>query len=249
MSKIILNNKTVELINGEAIEEMRKMEDNSVDFICVDLPYGTTQNKWDEIIPLDEMWKEFHRVIKFNGCIALTAAQPFSSKLVMSNIKNFKYEMIWEKTISSGQLNVKHQPLRNHESILIFYKKRPVYNEQKTKGEPYSINRKADYKDGNYGKQRDNSKVNEGYRHAKSVLKISNPRIKNGHPTQKPLELMSHLIKMYTNEGDTVLDCCMGSGTTGVASSILKRRFIGIELDKKYFDGAVERIKNFKNEE
>lgn len=246
MKKIELNNKKITLINGEALAEMAKIKDHSIDFICVDLPYGTTQNKWDEIIPFEQMWKEFHRIIKEDGCIALTASQPFSSKLVISNLKHFKYEMIWEKTISSGQLNVKHQPLRNHESILIFYKKIPTYNEQKTKGEPYSINRKADYQDGNYGQQKDNSKINDGFRHAKSVLKISNPRIKGGHPTQKPLELMEHLIKMYTNKGDTVLDCCMGSGTTGVAASNLERKFIGIELDEKYFKQSVERIKNQK---
>ena len=246
MKKVLIKNKKIELINGEALSEMAKIKDNSIDFICVDLPYGTTQNKWDEIIPLDKMWKEFHRIIKEDGCIALTASQPFSSKLVMSNLSCFKYEMIWEKTISSGQLNVKHQPLRNHESILIFYKKIPTYNEQKTQGEPYSINRKADYQDGNYGKQKDNAKINDGFRHAKSVLKISNPRIKGGHPTQKPLELMEHLIKMYTNKGDVVLDCCMGSGTTGVAASNLDRGFIGIELDENYFKKAVDRIKKSK---
>lgn len=230
------------LINGECLAEMAKIKDHSIDMILVDLPYGTTQNKWDEIIPFDKMWEQFDRIIKENGVVVLTATQPFTSKLIMSNVDNFKYDIIWEKTISSGQLNVKRQPLRNHESVLVFFKKQPTYNEQKTKGEPYSINRKANYADGNYGKQKDNSKVNDGYRHAKSVLKISNPRIKGGHPTQKPLELMEILIKMYTNPGDTVLDCCMGSGTTGVAAKKLDRNFIGIELDETYFKKASARI-------
>lgn len=232
------------LIQGEALAEMRKLKDKSIDMIMTDLPYGTTQNKWDEIIPFPEMWSEFNRVIKDNGAIVLTATQPFTSKLIMSNLKDFKYDIIWEKTISSGQLNVKRQPMRSHESILVFFKKQPTYNEQKTEGTPYQIKRKADYQDGNYGKQKDSEKINTGFRHAKSILKVSNPRVKGGHPTQKPVELMEILIKMFTNENETVLDCCMGSGTTGVACKKLNRKFIGIELDPKYFSGAKKRIES-----
>ena len=240
--------KKMKLINGECLAEMAKLKDHSVHLILVDLPYGTTQNKWDEIIPFDKMWEQFDRIITENGVVVLTATQPFTSKLIMSNMKTFKYDLIWEKTISSGQLNVKRQPLRNHESILVFFKKPPTYNEQKTVGEPYKINRKVNYQDGNYGKQTDSSKVNDGFRHAKSVIRISNPRIKGGHPTQKPLELMELLVKMFTNEGETVLDCCMGSGTTGVAANKLDRNFIGIELDEKYFNSAKARIEADKKD-
>lgn len=235
------------LLKGDCLKEMEKIPKGSVHLICVDLPYGTTQNKWDEIIPLPEMWAAFERVLTPDGAVVLTATQPFTSKLVMSNPKEFKYELIWEKTIGSGQLNIKRQPLRIHESILVFYKKFGTYNEQKTKGEPYEINRKINFKGESYGKQTDSSKKNDGFRHAKSVVKISNPRIKGGHPTQKPLELMEYLIKTYSNENDTVLDCCMGSGTTGVAAVNLKRKFIGIELDQNYFKVAEARIDSAYN--
>jgi site-specific DNA-methyltransferase (adenine-specific) len=236
--------KNYQLINGEAINELQKIAPKSIDLICVDLPYGRTKNKWDVIIPLDLMWASFNKIIKSNGVIALTAIQPFTSMLVMSNLKNFKYEIIWEKTIASGQLNVKHQPLRTHESILIFYDKKPTYNEQITKGDPYHINRKATYGDNNYNKQKPSEKINDGFRHAKSIIKISNPRIKDGHPTQKPVELMSQIIKTYTNENQMVMDCCMGSGTTGVAALQNNRRFIGIEKDLHYFQKAKQRIEN-----
>jgi site-specific DNA-methyltransferase (adenine-specific) len=227
---------------------MENIEKNSVNLILVDLPYGTTQNKWDEIIPFDKMWGFFNKILHKNGNIVLTATQPFSSKLVLSNIKNFKYEIIWEKTISSNQLNVKRQPLRSHESILIFNNNsKATYNEQKTEGEPYKINRKVNFEKQSYGDQKDSIKINDGFRHAKSVIKISNPRVKGGHPTQKPLELMKYLINAFSNEEDTVLDCCMGSGTTGEAALLLNRFFIGIEKDSKYFDIANKRIESVKN--
>jgi site-specific DNA-methyltransferase (adenine-specific) len=238
------NKITCSIKTMDAFSLMRKMDDKSVDFICVDLPYGTTQNKWDIIIPFEQMWKEFRRVLKPNGVVALTSAQPFSALLVASNLEDFKYEMIWEKTVSSNQLNVKHQPLRSHESILVFYKAKPTYNEQRTKGEPYSIERKIAPAKQGYGEQKPSTKKNDGYRHARSVLKIPNPRFKGGHPTQKPVALMEHLIKMYSNPGDTVMDCCLGSGTTAVAASRLGRSFIGCDVDKKYTTMARKRIKN-----
>lgn len=231
----------INLINGEALIEMDKLQSNSVDLIFVDLPYGTTQNDWDVIIPLDKMWEMFYKVLKEDGRIVLTAAQPFSSQLIMSNLKDFKYDIIWEKTISSGQLNVSKQPLRSHEHILVFYKKFSVYNEQLTKGDPYTITRKNP-KSENYGSQRENSLVNEGTRRARSVIKIKNNRVKDGHPTQKPEVLCEYIIKTYSNEGEVVLDCCMGSGTSGVASKRLKREYIGIELNEEYFNIAKERI-------
>lgn len=231
-----------QIINGECLFEMSKIPDGYIDFIATDLPYGTTQNKWDSIIPLNEMWCEFKRILKPNGVVALTSAQPFASKLVLSNTEWFKYDLVWEKTISSGQLNVKNQPMRAHESILIFYNDKPTYNEQKTVGSPYKIKRKIKFKEQSYGKQVDSEKINDGFRHAKSVIKISNPRVRDGHPTQKPIELMEYLIKTYSNENNIVLDCCMGSGTTIIAAINLKRKIIGIELDEKYFNMAKNRI-------
>jgi site-specific DNA-methyltransferase (adenine-specific) len=245
---IMKTGSKINLIQGDCLEKMKSIADGSIDLICTDLPYGTTQNKWDEIIPFDQMWTEFDRVIKDGGMIVLTATQPFSSKLVMSNLKGFKYELIWEKTIGSGQLNIKRQPLRIHESILIFGKKPGTYNEQKTAGKPYSIKRKIKSKGEGYGKQTDSKKENDGFRHARSIIKVSNPRIKNGHPTQKPLGLMEHIVKTYSNEKDMVLDCCMGSGTTAIASINLNRDFIGIELSAEYFECAQKRVKEAQKE-
>lgn len=235
----------MKLINGDALEEMQKIESESIDLICTDLPYGTTQNKWDVIIPLNDMWNCFNRIIKPKGNIVLTATQPFVSKLIMSNESMYKYDIIWEKSIGSGQLNINRQPLRVHESILVFYKEFGTYNEQLGKGTPYSIKRKCKGKS-NYGAQRESSLVNTGTRRAKSIVKIQNPRIKNGHPTQKPLDLMKYIIKTWSNENDVVLDCCMGFGTTGVASKELNRDFIGIEKEISYFDAACKRIEIFK---
>jgi site-specific DNA-methyltransferase (adenine-specific) len=231
------------LIHGEALEEMAKMPDNYIDLLCVDLPYGITNNKWDCLIPLQPMWDQFNRVVKINGAMIFTAAQPFASLLITSNIANFKYDLIWEKTVASGQLNCGHQPLRVHESILVFYRKIPTYNEARTLGTPYQIHRPANYAEGSYNSQKPNTKVNDGYRHARSVIQISNPRTKGGHPTQKPVALMSYLIGVYSNPGDVVLDCCMGSGTTGQSCAELDRKFIGIELDERWFHAADERIR------
>ena len=231
-----------EPIFGEALEVMSRFENNSFDLICTDLPYGTTKNKWDIPLPLEAMWEAFDRILPPTGVVALTATQPFSSLLVASNLKAFKYEVIWEKTLASGQLNVHHQPLRAHESILIFSRKRGTYNEQKTEGKPYNIKRKGVYQDGNYGEQTASEKNNTGYRHARSVLKIPNPRIKGGHPTQKPVALMEWIVKTYSNPNDRVLDCCMGSGTTGVACLNWDREFVGIENDATHFQTAKTRL-------
>lgn len=234
--------------NNDCLTEMKNIPDGYVDLITTDLPYGVSQNKWDSIIPLDEMWAAFKRIIKPNGAIVLTATQPFTTKLIMSNLDWFKYDLIWEKTICSGQLNVKHQPMRAHETILVFYNTPPTYNEQKTDGKPYSIKRKINFDGPGYGAQTDSEKVNDGFRHARSVIKISNPRVKGGHPTQKPIELMEYIIKAYSNEREVVLDCCIGSGTTAIAAINTNRRIIGIELDKKYFDVAVKRIMEHTND-
>lgn len=237
-----IENSDYTLIQGEAIQQMSLLGKESVDMICVDLPYGATRNKWDKVIPLYDMWDLFHSISKPNSAIVLTATEPFASLLRMTNFKHYKYDLIWEKTIASGQLNVRHQPLRIHENILVFYKKIPTYNEQKTKGTPYSIKRSGNYNDGNYNQQKASEKINDGYRHAKSIIKCSNPRVKGGHPTQKPLELMETLIKMYSNENDMILDCCMGSGTTGLAALNNNRKFIGIECQENYMQEAIIRL-------
>jgi site-specific DNA-methyltransferase (adenine-specific) len=232
------------IICGDCLEVMKEIPDKSVDLILCDLPYGTTHNRWDIIIPLEPMWQEYERIIKDNGAIVLTAVQIFASQLIMSRPKLFKYDLIWKKTIASGQLNVNNQPLRLHEHILIFCKKQPTYNQQFTAGKPYSIDRKVNYKGETYHKQTDSSKKNEGFRHPVSVLEFSNPRIKGGHPTQKPIELFKWIIKTYTNKGNLVLDNCIGSGTTAVACLETERNYIGIELNKKYCDMTKNRIKS-----
>jgi len=232
------------IFQGNCLDIMKKIPDSSIDLVLADLPYGTTKNKWDSLIPLDELWTEYSRIIKKEGCIVLTSAQPFTSLLVMSNLNMFKYEWIWEKTIASGQLNAKLQPLRNHESVLVFAKGRPPYYVQMTEGTPYTINRKTKGWTGRgFNEQTDHTTVNEGTRYPKSVLKVPNPRIKGGHPTQKPLELFEYLIKTYTKPGDLVLDNVLGSGTTAVAAINTGRSYIGIELDKKFFEMSKLRIK------
>lgn len=226
---------------------MATMKESSVDLIAVDLPYGTTQNKWDVVIPFEPMWGRVKHVLKPKGTMVCTAAQPFTSQLILSNPEWFRYDLVWEKTINSGQLNVNRQPLRSHESIVVFYGKLGTYNEQKTKGDPYKISRKTEKFTGNYGSQKDHTKVNDGFRHARSVIKISNPRIKNGHKTEKPVELMEYIVKTYSNEGDTVLDFTMGHGSTGIACANLARHFIGIELTEEWYTRTVDRFQEYEN--
>jgi len=231
-----MNFDDITTIHGDCLKIIpEKIADESIDMILTDLPYGITQNKWDIPIPFNLLWPQYERIIKPNGAMVFTATQPFASQLVVSNPKLFRYDIIWEKTINSGQMNVNNQPLRSHELILVFYKKLPTYNEQKTEGTPYEIHRTGKYKPGSYNPQQPSIKINNGFRHARSVIKIPNPRIKGGHPTQKPVKLLEYLIKTYTNEGDLVLDNCMGMGSTGIACLNLKRRFIGIEFNDEYF--------------
>ena len=233
----------MKLIHDDCIAAMEQLPEDSVDMIFCDLPYGTTQNSWDVIIPFEDLWKQYNRIVKQNGAMVFTASQPFTSLLVSSNITNFRLEWIWKKTIGSGQLNIKRMPLKHHENVLVFYRSPPVYNEQITKGEPYKITRKAgSLEEANYGKQKEHTSRNNGFRHAQSVIEVSNPRIRGGHPTEKPVSLCEYFIKTYSNEGDTILDNCMGSGSTGEACVNLNRNFIGIEKDPEYFKIAEERI-------
>ena len=187
---------------------------------------------------MERLWEQYNRIIKDNGAIVLTAQTPFDKVLGASNIENLKYEWIWVKPSGTGHLNAKKMPLKNHENILVFYKKLPTYNPQMTKGTPYT--QKSGRASSNYNPQERVTTVNEGYRYP---LSVQNFNKENGlHPTQKPVALFEHLIKTYTNEGETVLDNCMGSGTTAIACMNTNRNYIGFELDKKYFDLANDRI-------
>jgi len=230
------------LINGECLEEMKKLPEKSIDLILCDLPYGTTQNKWDCVIDLKLLWEQYNRIIKDDGVIVLTASQPFTSNLIMSNIKKFKYEWIWDKRLSSGHLNAKIQPMKRHESIVVFTNGKINYNPQMRKGK--MRNDKCNSNSTNYGKQKPIERNSDLY-YPTTIIDISNAnRRGKKHPTQKPVALMEYLIKTYTNEGDLVLDNCMGSGTTGVACKSLNRNFIGIELNEKYFNIAKKRIED-----
>jgi len=234
----------INLMKGDCLEEMKQIESGSIDAIITDPPYGTTACKWDSVIPFDAMWEQLNRIIKPNGAIVLFGSEPFSSALRMSNIKNYKYDWVWVKENGTGFLNSKKQPLRNNEQVSIFYKKQPTYNPQMRIGfKPYTTKRKGSSFSDNYGKQVNVTTKSNGDRYPLNTIKFKRDKDKN-HPTQKPVALMEYLIKTYTNEGETVLDFAMGSGSTGVACKNLNRNFIGIEMDNKYFDIAKERIDN-----
>ena len=247
----------IRLIQGDCLEVMDRLIEQGVkvDAIITDIPYGTTQCKWDSVIPFDAMWVRLNKLSKDTTPIVLFAQTPFDKKLGVSNIKNLRYEWIWEKTQATGHLNAKKMPMKAHENILVFYNKLPTYNPQITHGHirkvssaknrAICIERQNNNKDSIYNEEIP-EKVN-GYdstsRYPRSVIKFSTDKQNcNLHPTQKPLALMEYLVKTYTNEGDTVLDFTMGSGTTGVACKNLNRNFIGIELDEKYFNIAKERL-------
>ncbi len=233
----------IKLYNGDCLELMKEIPDKSIDMILADLPYGTTRNKWDEVLPFNALWKEYERIIKDNGAIVLHSQQPFTSKLIMSNSKIYKYSWVWSKSQVSGFLNAKKQPLREHEDICVFYKKQCTYNPQMTKGKMQLKNTGGD--SSNYNKFEARPHYSDEY-YPKTILDFPLRRFKGGHPTQKPVELAEYLIKTYTNEGDTVLDNVMGSGTTGVACVNTNRNFIGMELDETYFNIAKERIEKVR---
>ncbi len=243
--------KKCKLLQGDCLELMKDIPDKSIDMILCDLPYGTTHCKWDVAIPFEPLWKQYKRIIKDNGAIVLFGNEPFSSTLRMSNLKWFRYDWIWEKTRGTGFLNAKRMPLKSHENISVFYKHLPTYNPQMRKGfKPYVY--KQGKQSGAFQANIDAKTIvttnNNGDRYPLSVLNFYNVNGNNVHPTQKPVALLEYLINTYTNEGETVLDNCMGSGSTGVACINLNRRFIGIELDKDYFEIAVKRIRGVINE-
>jgi site-specific DNA-methyltransferase (adenine-specific) len=225
------------LFNGDCLKILAAIPSASIDAIITDPPYGTTACKWDTVIPLEPMWEQLKRIIKPNGAIVLFGSQPFTSALVMSNPKMFKYEWVWEKSKPTGFLNAKKQPLRQTEDICVFYLSQCLYNPQGIIATEKMVKRTNR---GNYGECSKTTKQEfTGY--PRNLINF--PSVDGVHPTQKPVALMEYLIKTYTNEGEVVLDFTMGSGTTGVAAVNLKRDFIGIELDKGYFDIAQARIK------
>ena len=232
------------IYNMDCLEGMKLIDDKSIDMILCDLPYGTTACKWDTIIPFEPLWEQYERIIKDNGAIVLFGSQPFTSALVMSNLKLFRYELIWQKTLATNFMLVKKQPAKKHENILVFYKKQPTYNPQMEIGKPYKDKpRKRTV--GIHGNAETIKKAinNEGTRYPSSVQLFSNGNNGNVHPTQKPVALFEYLIKTYTNEGETVLDNCMGSGTTAIACINTNRNYIGFEIDPYYYEAAQERIR------
>ena len=236
------------LMQGDTLELMATLPDKCVDMILCDLPYGTTKCAFDVIIPFEPLWSQYKRLLKDDGCIVLTGSQPFTSMLVMSNLKWFKYEWIWHKSKSGSAFTAKYRPVNKHENVLVFAKGKTIYNPQMTIGEPYQRTHSiAECDVNNHGigfNRKEVISVNEGLRHPTTVQFFQQKwrRQDQVHPTQKPVALCEYLIKTYTNEGMWVLDNTMGSGTTGVACMNTNRNFIGIERDDKYFAIAKQRI-------
>lgn len=226
---------------GDCLELMKDIPDGSIDMILCDLPYGTTRNKWDSTIPFESLWEQYERIIKETGAIVLFCDGLFTANLIQSNIKLWRYNLIWDKQRGSDFLNANVKPLKSHEDIAVFYKKKPTYNKQFWYSTPYKRTKNGSLSN-NYGDRKEAwSESKDGARNPLTILSF--PRDGDRlHPTQKPVALLEYLIKTYTNKGDTVLDNCMGSGPTGVACINTKRNFIGIELDKQYFDIAFKRI-------
>lgn len=231
---------------GDCLEVMKLIDDATIDLILCDLPYGVTKNKWDSVIDLKKLWCEYERVIKTNGAIVLFGQGKFSATLMLSNAKLHRYNLIWEKTTPTGHLNAKRMPLRSHEDIMVFYKKLPTYNPQKTTGHERKVStakhKRNSKKTTNYGEHRLTT-YDSTERYPKSVLTFATDKQKAAlHPTQKPLALMEYLIATYSNEGETVLDNCAGSGTTGLAAKNLNRNYIMIENDETNYKICIKRV-------
>lgn len=248
---------SMDLKQGDCLELMKEIPSKSIDLILCDLPYGTTRNKWDRVIDLELLWEQYNRIIKDRGAILLFAQTPFDKVLGVSNLENLRYEIIWQKTAPTGFLNAKKMPMKAHENILVFYKKLPTYNPQMTEGHPRKVTSKSSRKRSverhqskaevsatnynSYGECKIDYDSTERYPLSVQVF-AKDQQKENYHPTQKPVSLLEWLVKTYTNEGDLVLDNCMGSGSTGVACVNLNRNFIGMELTEQYFEIAKERI-------
>lgn len=240
----------IELLNIDCMEYMATLPDKSIDMILCDLPYGTTDCKWDIVIPFDKLWANYKRIIKQNGTIVLTGSQPFTSALIMSNVTNFKHELIWDKMGTGNPLNAKKHPLNIHENILVFCYGTLKYNPIMRLGTPYKKNRSKIIE--TVGKVRNNTNNYTGLYYPTSLLTFpkhsmigsNEERCKTSiHPTQKPVPLFEYLIATYSDKGDMVLDNCMGSGTTAIACYNTGRNFVGCELDKDYYDAACKRLK------
>jgi site-specific DNA-methyltransferase (adenine-specific) len=243
VSKLEINSVNYNIINGDCLVEMKTIMDKSVDMILCDLPYGITKNSWDVVIPFDKLWYEYNRIIKDNGAIVLFGSQPFTSLMITTNLNMFRYCLVWEKNKFSDFLNSKRKPMKTNEDIAVFYKKQPIYNPQYWYSTPYTRwnTQSAVDKQSNYGTHKENIAKSDGRRLPTTVLKFN--RVERPlHPTQKPTELLEWLIKTYTNENDIVLDNCMGVGSTGVACKNINRRFIGIEMENKYYEIAKKNI-------
>jgi site-specific DNA-methyltransferase (adenine-specific) len=237
----------VRLYRGDTLDRMAEVESGSVDAIVADLPYGTTACAWDSVIPFEPLWDQYRRILKPKGAVILTACQPFTTALVNSNPKWFRYELVWDKVAATGFLDAKRRPMRAHENILVFARGYTTYNPQFEQGRPYRQVHKA-WKIETIGDkkalQRTYVTESDGRRYPRSIVRCANPNSRRKeHPTQKPVDLFRWLVRTYTNPGETVLDNTMGSGTTGVASVLELREFIGIERDPVYFEIAERRIR------
>ena len=238
-----IDNLINKVICGDCLVEMKKIPDKSIDMILCDLPYGTTQNKWDSVIPLNKLWKEYERIIKDNGAIVLTSQGVFTAKLILSNEKLFKYKIVWEKSKPTNFLNAKKQPLRKHEDICVFYKKQPLYNPQMSEGEAYNKGFRKNQLTGSYGDFKSVEVKSNGERYPTDIVyfKTAESEGEVFHPTQKPIELGRYLIKTFTKKGDIVLDNTCGSGSFLVSAVLENRNFIGIEKNHE--------VHRFKNKE
>lgn len=233
------------VIQGDCLNVMRKLPDKSVDMVLCDLPYGTTQNKWDSVIDLKKLWKEYYRVVKDNGAIVLTSQGVFTAKLIISNEKDFKYKIVWIKSKATNFLNAKIQPLRKHEDICVFYRRPPKYSPQMTEGDPYDKGYRKNQLTGSYGDFKSNHVKSKGSRYPTDVLEYEEEVIDDFvyiktaesegtvfHPTQKPIDLGRYLVKTFTKPGDVVLDNACGSGSFLLSALLENRQFIGIEKNE-----------------
>ena len=249
MSYLELPKKTFRVYQGDCLALLQRMPEQSIDMILCDLPYGMTNCKWDSVLPLEELWKLYNRVAKERAAIVLTSSQPFTSNLVMSNIKHFRYEWIWEKAVVSNFQLSKKMPLKVHEEICVFYRAAPTYNPQNLVRleTPRKSNNKSrvESKLGHFHTWNANY-LSEWAEYPSSIIRFKVEK-RGLHPTQKPIMLMQYLIRTYTKEGDLVLDNCMGSGTTGIAALTTGRRFVGMELDEKYYSMARKQLTKLRN--
>lgn len=250
METIIKKYKTDngELWLGDCLDLMKNIPDKSINMILCDLPYGKTKAKWDIVIPFEPLWDEYWRICKNNAPIVLTATQPFASQLIMSQLKYFRYDWIWDKVKGTGFLNAKKMPMRNHESICVFYKNTPLYNPQKTMGHPRKVSfKRRELQTEVYNNMKNDTTYDSTERYPRSIQIFStDTQTVSLHPTQKPVALFEYLIKTYTIEGDLVLDNCSGSGTTAIACENLNRYYICIEKEETYFEISKKRIMDLK---